>query len=97
MYSNEQVAEYTKRLMIELQNHLNIMEDQCRAPSPNVNVISLEIGKCMKTYSLIAHFMGVYDGIDKSQGGFRESVWALRDMQGKVADDEEVEADFEEE
>jgi hypothetical protein len=80
MLSNEQLRDYNHRLLKELQNHLNIMEDQCRAPSPDVNVIALEIGKCMKIYSLVSYIMGIYDGVDKTQGGFRESVRAHSEM-----------------
>lgn len=84
MYSNEQVADYTKLLMKELQNHLNIMERQCMSENPNINVLALETGKCMKIYGLVSHFLGIYDGIDKSQGGFRESVWALEKREAEL-------------
>lgn len=86
MLSNEQLKEYNHRLLKELQQHLNIMEDQCRAPSPDVNVLALEVGKCMKIYSLVSYIMGIYDGVDKTQGGFRESVKAHNEMLGVEGD-----------
>lgn len=86
MFSNEQVTDYTHRLMKELQHHLNIMEDQCRSEMPNVNILALEVGKCMKIYSLVSYFMGIYDGIDKAQGGFRESVRAFEKLTGMESD-----------
>lgn len=90
MYSNEQVSQYITILMKELQAHLNNMEMQCVSDEPDVKVISLEVGKCMKIYSLVSHFMGIYDGIDKTKGGFRESVWALKKMEGEDVDLDDI-------
>jgi len=76
MYSNEQIAESIRDIMIDNQNHFNRIEEQCKAEEPNLTIIALESGKAMRNYTLLANFLGVFDRIDKSKGGYRESLWA---------------------
>lgn len=92
MLSNEQLKDYNHRLLKELQNHLNIMEDQFGSPNPDINILALEVGKCMKIYSLVSYIMGIYDNVDKTQGGFRESVRAFEESTG--IESEQAEEEF---
>ena len=93
MFSNEQVSEAIRDIMIENQNHLNKIESQCVAENPNLTIIALESGKVMKNYTLLANFLGIFDGNDKQRGGFRESLWAVMaklEREGRVEEAEEI-------
>lgn len=86
MYTNEQVSSVVVALTKEMEQYINIIETEVKAPSPNLMAIALASGKLSKTYSLITEFVGTFTGNDFRVGSYRESAWATRGKGEQVAD-----------
>jgi len=78
LYTNEQVSNAVVALTKEMEQYINIIETEVKAPEPNLMAIALASGKLSKTYSLITEFVGTFSGKDFRLGSYRESAWALR-------------------
>jgi hypothetical protein len=72
MITNEQVSILINEYIKEIENHLNTIELECKKENPNIGTISICSGKIAKIFSLLAFFLGTYDGMPKNTGGFRE-------------------------
>lgn len=80
MFSNNQVNDLIVRYMRNMEQFLNVIELELKKPEPNLNIVATAAGKLTQIYSFITEMAGTFSGRDYRVGGFRESVWDIKNV-----------------